>query len=69
MEGPIPIEATAPLNIYDCGKATYPRKRDAVSAMRRVMCRRKNRPKHIRPYYCHRCRGWHLTHKELRDGS
>jgi hypothetical protein len=47
----------------NCGKNGYPDKRAAITAMNAALSRRRNRPDYLRPYFCDRCRKWHLTHK------
>ncbi len=65
MTGPLPNIDLRRREFNPCaGKALYPHKSDATHAMRGVMCRRKNRPKMIRAYYCRACDGYHLTSKE-----
>jgi hypothetical protein len=51
-----------------CNKMNYPDKKAAVSAANLRVCGRRrirrNRPEMLRAYFCDRCNGWHLTHKE-----
>lgn len=52
--------------IEPCSKRTYSDKRNALTAINaRTTGRRgnrRNRPTFLRAYYCHDCRGWHLSH-------
>lgn len=48
-----------------CDKAVYPDKKAAVSAMNVILRdHRRNRPRHLRAYWCDGCRGWHLTKQD-----
>lgn len=49
-----------------CEKRPYPDKRAAMTAAAGAMCRRKNRPRQLRGYWCEDCRAWHLTKKDPR---
>lgn len=49
------------------GKNRYARKVLAIEVIGRALCRRKNRPKHLRAYHCPLCNGWHLTKTESHD--
>ncbi len=50
-----------------CEKMSYPKKKDAVTAINAAMHRRTKRPKMLRSYYCKNCNAWHLTHHELNE--
>jgi hypothetical protein len=63
----LPEKPSTYQTMFDCGKRIYHDRRDMVSAIKKIMRRRKNRPKNLRGYYCDRCHGWHLTHQEQRD--
>ena len=46
-----------------CGsKALYSSKKLAITVInQRTRGHQRHRPRHLRPYYCARCQGWHLT--------
>ena len=50
-----------------CNKASYPDKKAALGAKNRALRRRKNRPDHLRAYFCEECRAWHLTKQQNHD--
>lgn len=45
-----------------CGKRVYLSAKAAKEAHRSAAYR-------LRPYYCERCRGWHVTNSEKRHGG
>lgn len=46
-----------------CSKSSYPTKKAARTALNKRMRSRRNRPDHLRAYWCPKCGQWHLTHK------
>lgn len=47
-----------------CPKHRYPSKKDALTAINhRTRGHQRRAPEYLRPYACHRCGGWHLSHR------